>query len=139
MAFEYVRGERTIVSLPLDSTTADLVQGQAVTTADATAGYFKEVDALAEAVVGIVVRKVDSPDSDGDRSVDVDVSRHSVYRVAPDAGSMTVAENMNTCDVGADGLSINRDGSTTDDIEILYVDTDYNVAYVRINPSLAGV
>jgi hypothetical protein len=52
---------------------------------------------------------------------------------------MVVTDNLNTCDVGADGLTINRDGSTTDDIEIIEVDTDANVAYVRINPTLSGV
>lgn len=139
MAFEYVKGGRTLVKVPLDASSADLVQGQAVTASGATDGYFKEVDALAEAVTGIVVTSVDSPAADGGAYALIDISRESVFRVAPDAGSLVVTDNMNTCDVGADGLSINRDGSTTDDIEIIQIDTDANVAYVRINPSLSGV
>lgn len=139
MAFEWVRGERTLIELPLDASTAALVQGQVITEDDATAGYFKEVDALAESCRGVVVNKVASPATDGDKSVVVDVSRHSVYRVSPDAGSVALTDQMETCDIGADGLTINIDGSTTDDIEILNVDTGANVAYVRFNFSLSGV
>ncbi len=139
MAFEYRKGERLLVTLPLDSTSADIEVGDAITASGATSGYFKEVDAAAEAVVGIAVSKVSSPSADGGAEVKVDISRQSVYEVGPDAGSVTVALNMKSADVGADARSVDIDGSTTDDIEIIEADTVNNKILVRLNQSLTGV
>jgi len=71
--------------------------------------------------------------------VKLDVSTLSIYEVGPDAGSMAVTINQNTCDVGADAKSIDINGSSTDDILILVVDTDTNKALVRLAPIIAGV
>ena len=139
MAFEYRKGTRQLVKLPLDSTSADIEVGDAITAAGATSGYFKEVDAAAEAVVAIACSKVSSPTADGGAFVLADVSRESVYEVVPDAGTVTQALAMKTADVGANARSVDINGSTTDDIEILEVDTVNNKMLVRINPSLSGV
>lgn len=139
MAFEYRKGTRQLVKLPLDSTSADIEVGDAITAAGATSGYFKEVDAAAEAVVAIAYSKVFSPTADGGAFVLADVSRESVYEVVPDAGTVTQALAMKTADVGANARSVDINGSTTDDIEILEVDTVNNKMLVRINPSLSGV
>jgi hypothetical protein len=139
MAFEYMYGPRILVKKPLDSTSADITVGLAITASGATDGYFKEVDAAAEAVTGIAYSKVSSPSTDGGAYVMVDVSPLSVYKVAPDSGSVAVTIDMNTCDVGADGLTIDIDGSTTDDIIIVEIDADANTALVRLNQTIAGV
>lgn len=139
MAFEYRKGERMLIPLPLDSTSADIEVGDAITAAGATSGYFKEVDGAAEAVVGIAASKVSSPSADGGAEVLVDVSRQSVYEVGPDSGSVTVALNMKTADVGADARTVDINGSLTDDIEIIEADTVNNKMLVRLNPSLSGV
>lgn len=139
MAFEYRKGERRFVMLPLDSTSADIVVGDAITASGATSGYFKEVDAAAEAVVGIAASTVSSPSADGGAYVKVDVSRDSIYEVAPDSGNVSVALRMKTADVGADARTVDIDGSSTDDIEILDIDTNANTMRVRLNPSLSGV
>jgi hypothetical protein len=137
MAFEYRRGPRVLVELPLDSATANITPGMAITYG-AQDGYFKEVDAVAEQVLGIAVNKVDSPSSHGGAMVKVDVSPLSVYEVGGDA-ALTVVINGNSCDVGADAKSIDVNGSSTDDIYILVVDLDTQKALVRLSPSPTGV
>lgn len=139
MAFEYRRGPRVFVTLPLDSTSADILQGDAITASGATAGYFKEVDASGEDVVGIAQGKVSSPSSDGNASVVIDISQESVYAVPADAGSIAITAAMKKCDVGADARSINHDASATADIQILEVDTDANEALVRLASAPASV
>ena len=139
MAFDFLRGQRSVVMLPLDSTSADIVVGTAITASGATDGYFKEVDATGELVVGIAMSDVSSPSADGAASVKVDVSRHSLYLTDPDAGSVAVTLLMNTADVGADGLTVNIDASVTDDIEIVAVDTSANTLTVRLNQAFPGV
>ena len=138
MAFEYMYGPRKIIELPLDADSADITVGLMITAVDATDGYFKEVDA-AEAITGVAVSKVSSPATDGAVMVKVDVSRASVYKVSPDAGTVAVTIAMNTADVGSDGLTVNIDSSTNDDIEILSVDTSANTMLVSIIPTFSGV
>lgn len=139
MAFEYRSGRRILQLMPLDKDSADTVAGLALTEAGATAGYVKEVDAAAEAVVGIAVSVVAvTGASDGDHSVLVDVSTESIYEVGPDAGSIAQSINNNTLDVGATGLTIDIDGSSTDDIEVVRVDVTANKAWVRIKRSALG-
>ena len=137
--FEYRKGERLLGKRPLDSTSADISDGRAITTAGATSGYFKEVDGAAEAVSGISVQTVASPSADGGADVLVDISPDSVYEVAPDSGTAAITNVGKTCDVGADGLTIDHDGSTTDDILIVGVDLDANTYLVQLRPSAAGV
>jgi len=137
MAFEYRRGPRILVELPLDSATANITPGMAITYG-AQDGYFKEVDAVAEQVLGISVNKVDSPSTHGGAMVKVDVSPLSVYEVGGDA-AMAVTLNGNSCDVGADAKTIDVNGSSTDDIFILVVDVDAQTALVRLSPAPTGV
>jgi hypothetical protein len=140
MAFEYRYGERRPILMKLDKDSADTVVGLAMTESGATSGYIKEVDALNEAVVGIAMQVVAVTGSaDGDHSVLVDVSEESVYEVAPDSGSATQTMVNKTMDVGANGLTVDIDGSTRDDIEVLKVDTTANTLFVRLRRSLSGV
>jgi len=138
--FEYREGERRIVPLKLDKDAADLTPGMAVTESGATSGYVKEVDAVAEAVIGIVVdRQLEAGTTDGDKSVLVDVSEESIYEVPPDSGTATQTMVNKTMDVGANAKSVDINGSTTDDIEVLRVDTVANTLFVRLRRTLSGV
>ncbi len=139
MAFEYRKGDRQIMKLPLDSTSADITPGLAITLSGGTAGYHKEVDASGEAVVGISVNTVASPSADGGAFVHCDVSPDSIYEVGPDAGSVTAALAGLTADCGADGASVNIDASATDDILIVEADATNNKMLVRLVPQPSGV
>ena len=139
MAFEYRKGERKIVKCLLDSTSAAIVVGDAITIADATAGYFKEVDGAAEAVTGIATSASDSPAADGDLFVMVDISTLSMYQAPPDTGSVTQAIAGRSADCGADARSVDINGSTTDDIIIAEADVDGNTVLVRLAPTFTGV
>ena len=140
MAFSYRTGRRVIRKVLLDADSAAIVVGDALTITNATDGYFKEVDASGEAVSCIATTASASPSSDGDLFVMADFSTESVYEVPPDTGSITQAIAGNTCDCGADARSINIDASSTDDILILEVDVNENIAYVRLlSNSLTGV
>lgn len=141
MAFKYRKGERQPMRWPLDGSSASIVVGQAITMSGATAGYFKEVDGSGETVMGIAMENVTvaAGASDGDHTVLVDVSEASVYEVPPDTGSVAVTIVSDTCDVGADGLTINIDASATDDIVVIGVDLNTNTAFVQLRKILAGV
>lgn len=139
MAFEYRKGPREIVKCLLDSVSAAIVVGDAITITGASDGYFKEVDAAAEAVTGIAVSASASPSADGDLYVMVDISTLSVYRAPPDTGSVTQAIAGNSADCGADARSVDIDGSTTNDIIILEADVTGNTVLVRLAPTYTGV
>ena len=140
MAFEYRSGKRNPVQFLLDSSTAAVTVGMAMTITDATGGYVKDVDVAAEAVMGIAMQAVSSPSADGDASVLIDISTSSIYEVPPNAGTLVITENYNTCDVGADGITIDHDGSSTDDIFILTVDLVTQTALVHLRrTSVTGV
>ena len=140
MAFEYVSGVRNLVLIPLDKDSADTVRGLAVTESGATSGYVKEVDNTAEAVIGICFSEVVvTGAADGDHSVVVDISSDSIYRVGPDSGSVTQAMANKSMDVGANGLTADINGSTTDDLFVARVDVTNNKLYVQLKRTLAGV
>ena len=131
---------RDIQECQLDSTSAAIVVGDAITVSGATSGYFKEVDAAAEAVYGIATQAQSSPSADGGKTVMVDVSRHSTYEVKPDAGTVTQALVGKSMDVGADAKTVDIDGSTTDDLVCRKVDTTNNTLHVQLAaPSFTGV
>jgi hypothetical protein len=139
-SFAYREGERRPVWMKLDKDSADTVVGMAMTESGATSGYIKEVDASGEAVIGFAMQIVEvTGASDGLCSVLVDVSEESVYEVGPDAGTVTQALVNKTMDVGANGLSVNIDASSTDDIEVIGVDTVANTLSIRLRRVLAGV
>jgi len=136
--YGYRYGDRQIIDLPLDSTSADIgADAIAITDSGATTAFVKEVDGSGERVIGFSVNKVDSPSADGGASVNVDVSYASVYEFPPDAGTVTVDLVGKTCDIGADGKSINIDASADDSIQIVDVDTVANTCFVRLAPSKA--
>lgn len=140
--FEYVYspgGFRRLVRLPLDSSSADITVGMAITATDATSGYYKQVDA-AEACVGIAVEKVTSPTADGLATVLVDTSPDSHYRASPDAGSVTTSLRFKTADIGNDGKSVNIDASAVDNVNIQDVDVNENTMIVTFTfASFSGV
>jgi hypothetical protein len=72
--------------------------------------------------------------SDGDVSCRADSSTESVYEYPPDSGTLTLALQLKTCDVGGP-QSIDPDASADDGILIRKVDTNTNTAFI----SLAGV
>lgn len=119
------------VSFLLDADTADIDEGDALTFTDATSGYVKKVDAAAEAVMGFAMQKVDSPSSDGGASVLVDTSKESVYEFPADAGSVTQALVGASLDIGADGRSIDINGTVTADLVVVGVDTDANTCLIK--------
>jgi len=131
MSFEYRRGVRNPTLVPLDSTSADIEVGDAITMSGGTTGYAKEVDAAAEAVIGFAMQAVSSPSADGEASVLVDVSKDSVYEVGPDAGSVTQALNFTALDVGADARSVDIDGTTTADLLVVQCEVDDNKIYIK--------
>ncbi len=137
MAFKYREGRRNLRKLPLAATSAAIEAGDAITASGATSGFFKEVDASGEAVVGIAASKVDSPGADGDLFVMCDISPESVYEVPPDSGSVAVTLRLKTADVGADARSVNIDASVLSDILITEIDSDANTMLVQLN--YAGV
>ena len=139
MAFEYRKGERILVLLPLDSDSADIKVGDAITAAGATDGYFKEVDASGEAIVGIAAQEKEAGDADGDISILVDVSPQSVYEVPPDAGSVVVTLVGKTMDCGADARSADIDASAQDDVYCVGIDTTANTLLCMLRTNPAGV
>ena len=138
--YGYRKGPRELIELPLDSTSADIgADCIAITEDGATSQFFKEVDGSGESLMGWSASKVDSPSADGGAKVLVDVSSQSIYEFPPDAGTVTYALVGKTCDIGADGKSINIDASATDDILIVDVDTTSNTCFVRHIGNLGGV
>lgn len=140
MAFEFRgnAGDRILVALPLAAASTATVVGLAITYS-ATAGYFKEVDAAAEPIVGIAAQIVDSPGANGDLTVLVDVSAESVYEVPADSGSVGNTLLMKSMDVGADGLTVDIDGSTTDDVRCIGFDADANTIRCTLRTVVTGV
>ena len=133
--FDYAYGDRVLVRVPLDADTADINVGTAITSADANTGFYKNVDASGEVVVGIAAEKVSSPSTDGAASVLVDISANSYYRVNPDTGTAAETLRFKTCDIGADGRSANIDASATDNVKIHEVRTSDNALLVSIIPA----
>ena len=130
--FDFAYGERILVRVPLDSTSADIEVGDAITTSGATAGFYKEVDASGESTIGIAVEKVTSPDADGGATVLVNISENAYYRVNPDAGSVSSSLRFKLADIGADGRSVNIDASATDNVKIHDYRTDDNTILVSV-------
>ena len=139
MAFTYVNGDRVLVRLPLDSTTADIKVGDAITSANATAGFYKKADATSEVICGIAQEILSSPASNGDVSVLVNTSENAFYRVKAGNGTLVEGMKMESCDVHSDGESIDVTASSTDNILIHDVRLSDATALVSIVMSFTGV
>lgn len=133
----YVRGPQVLVSMPVDSSSADIAVGDFVSLA--TAGYIQQASA-GELPVGVAMDAVASPSADGDVSILVDVSPSSVFEFAPDAGTVTQALVGVTMDVGG-ARTVNIDASADDCLVCVGVDTDNNkLSVMRIQSACyAGV
>ena len=138
--FEFRKGAaRDIQPCKLDSTSAAIVVGDMITVADATTGFFKEVDTAAEAVYGVATTASASPSADGGATVMVDVSPNSTYECSPDAGTVTEALVGKSMDCGADAKTADINGSTTDDLVCRQVDIPNNRLWVQLKPTFTGV
>ena len=135
--FEYRTGRRSIESMPMDASSAAIVPGDAITVTGATDGYVQKADGDGDTVVGIAFSKVTAGSADGDVSVLVDVSTESVYEVGGD-GTLTVDMANNPCDVAADAQTIDINGSTKDDIDVISINVTTQKARVRILRSALG-
>ena len=139
MSFDFVNGDRVLVRLPLDAGTADIVVGDAITSEGATAGFYIKVDGVSDVICGIAQEIVSSPASNGDNTVLVNTSENAFYRVKATAGTLVDGMKMESCDVAADGQSINVLTSDTDNILIHDVRTSDLTALVSIVMSFTGV
>ena len=137
-SFGYREGPRMLVSLPVDSSTADITAGDIL--AWGTAGYVQQAAAGANIVAGIAAETVASPSADGDVSILVDVSELSIYEFPPDAGNVTQAIVGTTMDVGG-ARSANIDASADDVVVCVRVDVDANagVFMFKTTSKYAGV
>lgn len=139
MAFEIYNGPTQFKPYALDADTDAITVGMAITTTGATSGYVQNVDGSGDSMVGIAVDRASSPSSDGAIEVLVSIGKDTIYKVPPDAGTVTQALVHKTMDVGADGLSVNIDASATDDILCVGVDTVENVCFVKIIGTFGAV
>ena len=130
--FDFAYGERILVRLPLDNTSADIEVGDAITPTDADPGFYKEVDASGEATVGIAVEKVTSPTVDGGATVLVNISEAAYYRVNPTSGTVSSSLRFKLADMGADSRSVNTGASLVDNVKIHDYRTDDNSLLVSI-------
>ena len=138
--YGYRAGRRMPVRYLVDASSEDIKTGNAITVTGMSAGYVGRADGSGDRVIGFAMEDVDSPSADGEASVLVDVSTESIYEVPPDSGTLTTAELLDSCDIGADGFSIDRDASVTDDIQILSIDTNLNTALIkRLDVGIPGV
>lgn len=137
-SFGYREGPRMLVSLPVDSSTADITAGDIL--AWGTAGYVQQAAAGANIVAGIAAETVASPSADGDVSILVDVSELSIYEFPPDAGNVTQAIVGTTMDVGG-ARSANIDASADDVVVCVRVDVDANTGFFmfKTTSKYAGV
>jgi hypothetical protein len=141
LPYGYRKGVRQPVMLPLDSTSAAIAAspGIAITDSGATSTFFKEVDGSGERVVGFAMTAVASPAADGDLSVQVDISTASVYEFPPDAGTVDYSLVGKTCDIGADGVTINIDATADDSIRIVDVDVVNNTCFVQLRDNATSI
>jgi len=133
--YGYVKGERVTLACPVDASTTAIVAGDMLTLG--TAGYVQQA-AAGDIPYGVAMDPCAVPAADGAKSVLVDISKDSVYRYPPDAGSVTQALLFKTCDVGGP-QSINIDATVDDVIYIVGVDVDSNTVLIQIAPTPAGV
>lgn len=133
--FGYRYGPRVLLRLPVDSSTTAIDAGDMLTLG--TAGYVQKA-AANDTIYAIAAEKVAVPSADGGAYVLADVSSESVYEYPPDAGSVTAALLLLTCDAGG-ARSINIDASTDDCLQIVGCDVDANTVLVRLVRILAGV
>jgi hypothetical protein len=115
----------------LDSTSTAIVAAQMLTKEDATAGFVKEVDAANEQVTCVAVSAGASPAADGGTEIQGCIDPNQLFVYPPDAGTVTVALRGTLMDAGADGRSIDINGSTTNDVHCIDVDVARNLVYVR--------
>lgn len=118
------------VRVLIDDGSAAITEGDALTTAGATAGYYRRVDAAAEAVAGFAMGDAASPAADGGTSVLMDFSKGNVYRFPADAGTVTQALVGTSLDIGADGRSIDINGTSTADLLVVSVNLALNTCDV---------
>lgn len=127
-SYGYRFGPQVIQTYGVDSSVATTIRpGDHVKWA--TAGYVT-ICGAGDNPIGVAVSVATPGTSDGDVTVQVDISEWSVYEYPPDAGSVTAALIGLTCDLGG-ARSIDIDASADDNIKIVNVDTAANTVLVR--------
>ncbi len=134
--YGYREGVRIPVVFPIDSAAnGDISVNDFVFFS--TAGYVTKC-AAGDIPIGVSMEDKAVPAADGGASLLVDTSPNSIYEFPPDAGSVTAAIAMHTCDTGG-ARSINIDATVDDCILIRRVDTVANTCFVSIILLPAGV
>lgn len=134
-AYGYRSGERRIVTLPVDASTAAISNNDMITMG--TAGYVQKA-AAGDLIYGVSTQDVAVPGTDGAATCNVDISTLSIYEYPPDAGTVTAALLFTSMDAGG-AQSINIDASADDCIKVVGVDTTANTVRIQILPVIAGV
>lgn len=127
MFYGYREGERQLVPRPLDSSTSTITAGDILTLA--TAGYLKKASA-GDVPYGVSAENATAPAADGDKSILVDVSQHSLYEYPPSSGSVTAALASTWVDVGG-GQTIDIAATTDKVFFVERVDTIRNTVVGR--------
>ena len=131
------QGQRTPLAKKVKATSAAIEPNDILTMA---AGLWsKATDG--DPVDGVAIGAAASPASDGDNEVQVDISRRTLYRLPVVTGTLTLAMEGTTCDLGVvssvQGLDVTA--STNDDLVIVQCDVTNQEALVSILPARAGV
>lgn len=127
--YGYRSGRRQPTPLPVDSAAnGDISVGDHVFFS--TAGYITKC-AAGDIAVGVAMEDVAVPSADGGSTILVDTSSETIYEGPPDAGTVTAALSMHTCDFGGSG-TINIDAHTDNNILIRWADTAQNTVYYSL-------
>lgn len=131
----YRTGPRVSRAVRIDASSADIEVDDFLTLG--TAGYFQKAGA-GDIVVCVAMKACSAGSADGDVVIPADFSQDTVYAVAPDAGTVSVALVGVTFDVGANNTA-NIDAHVDNSLFGIDVDTDNNLALVQIRPTIASV
>ena len=131
LGFHYVRGEQDIVEVDVAAASADIKYGDMITVASGLASRCGDGDA----VKGIAVEAVSSPDADGGVRVKIDCGKTAVYRYVISAGSVALTNQFTTADAGAygdSGSTVKVASPANNDLYIIDFDAAGNSFDVRL-------
>lgn len=131
----YMRGERLLVTLPVDSSSADIKIGDFLSLG--TAGYVKQA-AAGDEPYAVACTAVTAPSADGGATVVADISQMSIYAVPPDSGTVSADLLFKLVDVGGPQAA-DIDAGTDGSLLVVGVDAAANLVHVQIRPTHASV
>lgn len=129
------RGTPVTARVKVDSSSSAIDQFDHVTIA--TAGYVKKA-AAGDTPIGVAMEACAVPSADGEISIEIDTSEHTIYRYAVGTGMLTQAMAFTTCDL-AGARTLDVTASADDCFLILECDVTNNVAIGRHKYTYAGV